>query len=676
LELLSGDVAPKLVILTGAAGVGKTGALGALSGAFLEKRIRVIPIPRGGALAGILLDALSSLGLSGRYPPGAPEETLLGFYQNAVSGSVESGERVILSVDDAHLLSKDTVSDLLALSSLEASWTGKTTLILAGEPGPSFPIKTPNLRLLPDISQVWEREGDGVGGGEGPRTDLGLRSFREAPFGPGAGKGAGAGKGPGGLSVGTSSKGAGSFRVPPKGTGTGLGLGTGWGMGTGTGTGTGKAEELLIRWSPLSLTETGEYIRAKLKAAGSKKALFSGEALGLLHSFSGGFPETIDLLAERALMTAWAERRKEIGPKELYQAKKSLDSPIKLSPEAMEKAGGKLRGEKRQKISQKRPVLYFASIFLLLLALTALFFLRSGTAGQNVRDLENASSELPRGLISGDAAGGGPPAAVRNTLTVIPAGAPALPEEAPNLALPTPPPVLLNLPRNSLILVVDGGLKMARLWQGSLKGPGLKAEISPPDFTEAGLYLVGRPQSRTPLIFRYPPARDIPLAASADLWKRVESQLPQDILPLMVGSGSELSVSDAKKRVESIRERLRNWAKSQEYKFADSMASLYADKFKFMEPGSPERTIDRENFRLALASEYRSSGDIKITMSEPLIMLDPGNHGRAWAVFNLKYDSKLRHDMGQRTLIFERSLLSSEWHIVAELWLREVTLKE
>jgi hypothetical protein len=227
-----------------------------------------------------------------------------------------------------------------------------------------------------------------------------------------------------------------------------------------------------------------------------------------------------------------------------------------------------------------------------------------------------------------------------------------------------------------LILVVDRGLKMARLWQGSLKGPGLKAEISPPDFSGSGLYLVGRPQSRTPIIFQYPPAKDIPAPAGVDLWKRVESQLPQDVLPLMAGSGSELGASDGFKHGELIKEKLKAWAKSQEYKLADSMAGLYAESFKFMEPGSPERTIDRENFRLALASEYRSSGDVKITMSEPLIMLDPRDHSRAWAVFNLKYDSKLRHDMGQRTLIFERGLLSSEWRIVAELWLREVTLKD
>jgi hypothetical protein len=55
------------------------------------------------------------------------------------------------------------------------------------------------------------------------------------------------------------------------------------------------------------------------------------------------------------------------------------------------------------------------------------------------------------------------------------------------------------------------------------------------------------------------------------------------------------------------------------------------------------------------------------------MLLDPRNHNRVWAVFSLKYDSKLRHDIGLRTLIFERS--GSKWLINAELWIKEVGLK-
>jgi hypothetical protein len=55
-------------------------------------------------------------------------------------------------------------------------------------------------------------------------------------------------------------------------------------------------------------------------------------------------------------------------------------------------------------------------------------------------------------------------------------------------------------------------------------------------------------------------------------------------------------------------------------------------------------------------------------------MLDPRNRDRAWIVFTLKYDSKLRHNIGLRTLVLEKTR-PKDWSIVAELWLKEDTVK-
>jgi hypothetical protein len=73
----------------------------------------------------------------------------------------------------------------------------------------------------------------------------------------------------------------------------------------------------------------------------------------------------------------------------------------------------------------------------------------------------------------------------------------------------------------------------------------------------------------------------------------------------------------------------------------------------------------------SLDSESQVAGDVKLAVSDPLIMVDPRGQNRAWAVFNLKYDSRIRHDTGLRALVFERSLMSGQWLIVAELWLKE-----
>ncbi|MDR2350605.1 MAG: AAA family ATPase [Deltaproteobacteria bacterium] len=568
-DLLSGERIPGILELRGEKGTGKTSALLALADALPPRGTVAVPVIRGGVtLSGILREILLFLGPSERCPPGAPEETLLGFFQNAVSERVMAGQKIVLAVDGANLLKAETLLDLAALPGLERFWAGRAGLLLAGE---------------------------------------GERFFPEGGVPPGR-------------------------------------------------------ERIQIPWGPLSESETRDYIRHRTKQAGVSKDLFTREAKAAIFKYSKGFPEAANRLCDRALMAAWARRGKEAGPKDVRTAAESLRGPREARNDRDAKdPGNEERGNRPRKDGNgaRRPktgYLWHGSVLVLLALLIALFFFKGASVG-------GASKEAPPavppelGILAGEAA--------------IPAAAPALPEEVSAPALPTPPGTLLNLPRNSLALVAEGTRKPARLWQGGTRGPGLKAEMTPPDIKEPGLYLVGRPRGRTPLMFRYPPTPDIPREEGAKLWKRVESQLPQDMLPLMVGDESDFKAGNPEILGTAIKEKLKSWAKAQEYKFADSMALLYAEKFRFFEPGHPDRTIDRENFRQALAAEFKASGDVKVTMSEPLVMLDPANHQRAWAVFNLKYDSKLRRDSGLRTLIFEKPGRNRDWIIVAELWIKE-----
>jgi hypothetical protein len=243
------------------------------------------------------------------------------------------------------------------------------------------------------------------------------------------------------------------------------------------------------------------------------------------------------------------------------------------------------------------------------------------------------------------------------------------------MGLPYPPPALLKLPQSSLAMVSELGQRMARLWQGGLRSPGLKAEISAPDFSEPGLYLVGRPRSRNPIIFQYPQTREIPKTAGEKLWLQVESMLPQDILPLMVANAQELLKEPPPGVLVNLNESLSKWTQSQIDKNPAVMAGLYAETFSFYEPGRKPLSISRRNFWQALESESVAAGEVSLAISDPLIMLDPLDHNRAWAIFNLKYDSKIRHQTGLRTLILEKDSSSRAWLITAELWLKEDSLK-
>lgn len=420
---------------------------------------------------------------------------------------------------------------------------------------------------------------------------------------------------------------------------------------------------------PLDAKESEEYVLTRLKAAGGT-ALFSRGALRDLVEYGQGLPETINQLAERGLIAAWSAGRQQVGPSQLKAARTSLENPLTLNRQALEQAS---RGQSvRTDQPRPRPAsrLCRALVILPSLVIAGVFLFHS---------LFPALDPSP--------AVGPQPALVMETE----------PEESPEEATPagdnqvaeasgvqapgtdTLPPQLLSLPQGAMALVVNQDDSSASLWQGLARGPGVKAKLmAAPKFKSKGLYLFGRPRSQNPLIFQYPPAREVPLAEARALWPLVATLLPQNILPVMVAPGLDYAKIKNAEAEEEVAKRVKAWVQSQQYRFPDTTATLYASSFQFFELGRPPRTVNREDFRRALNSEARTSGEVNLTISQPLIMQDPGEPGLVWAIFNLKYESRLRHDMGLRVLIFEKGGMLSQdnWLIAAELWLPEKSLRE
>ena len=139
--LLSGEAGPLpvVVFLKGPEGVGKSTVIRRLPAA-LRETTRMAPILGPDFQLGeILGGTLNFLGLGFKCPPSAKEESLLGYFQNAVSQLVEAGQGLVLAVDDAKAVGEETLGDLLALTRLEPSWAGRTTLMLAGPASPDWP---------------------------------------------------------------------------------------------------------------------------------------------------------------------------------------------------------------------------------------------------------------------------------------------------------------------------------------------------------------------------------------------------------------------------------------------------------------------------------------------------------------------------------------------------------
>jgi general secretion pathway protein A len=75
-------------------------------------------------------------------------------------------------------------------------------------------------------------------------------------------------------------------------------------------------QRISVRWrlTPLSASETREYVRHRLRiAAGAPRELFTELALRELHRRSGGIPRLINLLCDRALLAGYASSATSIG---------------------------------------------------------------------------------------------------------------------------------------------------------------------------------------------------------------------------------------------------------------------------------------------------------------------------------------------------------------------------
>jgi general secretion pathway protein A len=79
--------------------------------------------------------------------------------------------------------------------------------------------------------------------------------------------------------------------------------------------------------NPLSDEETGEYILHRLNIAGSEKPIFTPDAIADIASFSGGFPRTINIICDHALLTGYVAGKKKIDNSIIKECVEDLRIP-------------------------------------------------------------------------------------------------------------------------------------------------------------------------------------------------------------------------------------------------------------------------------------------------------------------------------------------------------------
>jgi general secretion pathway protein A len=78
---------------------------------------------------------------------------------------------------------------------------------------------------------------------------------------------------------------------------------------------------------PLTENETKEYIKHRLKIAGSEKNIFSSSAITEIFSFSKGFPRLINIICDLALLTGYVKEQKTINATIIKECVKELQIP-------------------------------------------------------------------------------------------------------------------------------------------------------------------------------------------------------------------------------------------------------------------------------------------------------------------------------------------------------------
>ena len=122
---------------------------------------------------------------------------------------------------------------------------------------------------------------------------------------------------------------------------------------------------------PLTENETEQYIRHRLKVAGSQKNIFTSKAIHEIFAFSGGYPRLINIVCDHSLLTGYVKGKKAIDAGIVEECAKEL----KISPQTIEEKAIKLEatetkqeGRQKKGVGNKRKIVgYICLLFLLLL---------------------------------------------------------------------------------------------------------------------------------------------------------------------------------------------------------------------------------------------------------------------------------------------------------------------
>lgn len=147
---------------------------------------------------------------------------------------------------------------------------------------------------------------------------------------------------------------------------------------------------LQYQLKPLSEKEIGQFVKHRLKIAGTEKKIFTDKAIREIYAFSKGYPRLINIVCDHAMLSGYVANRKIIDGSEIRECAKDLRLPrlsATTQPSGMSPSEQISDNKKTGKFL--RPSLslsfYVVGIFLIILFLCFWFFpTRSGFSFSNI----------------------------------------------------------------------------------------------------------------------------------------------------------------------------------------------------------------------------------------------------------------------------------------------------
>jgi general secretion pathway protein A len=136
------------------------------------------------------------------------------------------------------------------------------------------------------------------------------------------------------------------------------------------------AQRITVRYhiSPLEVEEVGDYIRHRLKVAGTSQKIFNAPAVGEVYAFSGGIPRLINIICDHAMLTAYARGIKVIDDHIIKECAeelrippfKSIDAPdiepLELTPDTRAITNAVVKSAAKSKPVPRAPLIGAKSV--------------------------------------------------------------------------------------------------------------------------------------------------------------------------------------------------------------------------------------------------------------------------------------------------------------------------